>query len=150
VIEFLTTVWRPTLAKARAIKLVRDAEARAERGGPTCTRPTDRPWISGRSAMSTQRASISPFPRAHRPQREVPARYALHRLDLDPLDVTEIEGVPVVTLERAIREGAAGNLAADLLEQAIRHGREHGLLSDAQADALAAEIGTDRVAVGRA
>jgi predicted transcriptional regulator of viral defense system len=89
-------------------------------------------------------------PHAHRPQRELPAAYALHRVDLEPADVTEIEGVPVVTLERAIRECAAAHLAADLLEQAIRHGRERGLLSDAQADALATEIGTDRVAVGRA
>lgn len=89
-------------------------------------------------------------PHAHRPQRDVPAAYMLHRVDLDAADVTEIEGVPIVTLERAIRECAAGNLATDLLEQAIRHGRERGLLGSTQADALAAEIGTDRVAVGRA
>jgi hypothetical protein len=64
--------------------------------------------------------------------------------------VTAIEGVPVVALERAIRECAAEHLAADLLEQAIRHGRERGLLSDVRAAELATEIGTDRVAVGRA
>jgi predicted transcriptional regulator of viral defense system len=113
--------------------------------------------ISGETALDLwEVGDVNPtsihitVPRSHRPQREVPAAYALHRVDLDPVDVTEIEGVPVVTLERAIRECVAGHLAADLLEQAIRHGRERGLLSDAQADALAAETGTDRVAVGRA
>jgi predicted transcriptional regulator of viral defense system len=113
--------------------------------------------ISGETALDLwEVGDVNPaqihvsVPRTHRPQREVPAAYALHRVDLDPADVTEIEGVPVVTLERAIRECAAAYLAADLLEQAIRHGRERGLLSDAQADAARAEIGTDRVAVGRA
>jgi predicted transcriptional regulator of viral defense system len=89
-------------------------------------------------------------PQAHRPQREVPVAYVLHRVDLDPAEVTEIEGVPVVTLERAIRECAAAHLATDVLEQAIRHGRERGLLTDARAGDLAAELGTDRVAIGRA
>jgi predicted transcriptional regulator of viral defense system len=89
-------------------------------------------------------------PESHRPQREVPAEYVLHREDVGAGDVTAIEGVPVVTLERAIRECAAEHLAMDLLEQAIRHGRERGLLNDARAAELATEIGTERVAVGRA
>ena len=89
-------------------------------------------------------------PRAHRAQRSVPAAYVLHREDLAADEVTEIEGVPVVTLERAIRECHAAHLAADLLEQTIRHGREQGLLTAAQARRLATELGTDRVAVGRA
>ncbi len=89
-------------------------------------------------------------PRAHRVQRGVPAVYELHREDLAADEVTEIEGVPVVTLERAIRECHALHLATDLLEQAIRHGREQGLLSTAQARRLEAEVGSDRVAVGRA
>jgi predicted transcriptional regulator of viral defense system len=89
-------------------------------------------------------------PRAHRPQREVPPAYEVHREDLDARDVTAIEGVPVVTLGRAIRECAAEHLAADLLEQAIRHGRDRGLLTGTEADGLMAELGVDRVAVGRA
>jgi predicted transcriptional regulator of viral defense system len=89
-------------------------------------------------------------PQAHRVQREVPAAYELHREDLAPDEVTEIEGVPVVTLERAIRECAAAHMATDLLEQAIRHGREEGLLTEATAQALTDELDVDRVAVGRA
>lgn len=89
-------------------------------------------------------------PRAHRSQRELPGAYVLHRDDLDAGDVTVIDGVPVVRLERAIRECAADHLAGDLLEQAVRHGREQGLLTDVQADALIAKLGLDRLAVGRA
>jgi len=89
-------------------------------------------------------------PRAHRPQRGVPAAYVIHREDLRDREVTEIEGVPVVTLERAVRECAAAHLAPDLLEQAVRHGREHGLLGADQAAALIRELSIDRVAVGRA
>lgn len=89
-------------------------------------------------------------PRAHRAQRSVPAVYELHREDLTGDEVTEIEGVPVVTLERAIRECHRAHLAIDLLEQAIRHGQERGLLTTTQARRLADALGTDRVAVGRA
>ena len=89
-------------------------------------------------------------PQTHRAQRKVPAAYELHREDLDADDVTEIEGVPVVTLERAIRESGAAHLATDLLEQAIRHGREQGLLTANQAEALRAELEIDRVTAGRA
>ncbi|MGI8755493.1 MAG: type IV toxin-antitoxin system AbiEi family antitoxin domain-containing protein [Acidimicrobiales bacterium] len=89
-------------------------------------------------------------PQAHRVQREVPAAYELHREELAPHEVTEIEGVPVVTLGRAIRACAAAHMATDLLEQAIRHGRGQGLLTEATAKALTDELGVDRVAVGRA
>lgn len=89
-------------------------------------------------------------PRAHRAQRSVPAAYELHREDLVADEMTQIEGVPVVTLERAIRECHAVHLATDLLEQAIRHGRDRGLLTAVQAQRLADEVGADRVAVGRA
>ncbi len=89
-------------------------------------------------------------PREHRVQREVPAVYELHREDLAAEEVTDVEGVPVVTLERAIRDCHAVYLAADLLEQAIRHGRERGLLTQAQAERLAVDVGADRVAVSRA
>lgn len=88
-------------------------------------------------------------PRTHRPQRTVPAAYIIHREDLDD-DVTVIEGIPVVTLERAVRQCAADYLGADLLEQAVRAGRARGLLTAAQADSLTGDFGLDRIAVQRA
>jgi predicted transcriptional regulator of viral defense system len=89
-------------------------------------------------------------PRAHRPQRKVPAAYVIHREDLLDAEVTAIERIPVVTLERAVRGCAAGHLSPDLLEQAVRHGRERGLLSTEQAAALVRDLGIDRLATVRA
>lgn len=89
-------------------------------------------------------------PRVHRPQRVVPKAYEVHREDLDAHGVTVIEGVPVATLERAIRECAAEHLAADLLEQAVRHGLERGLLTETAAEDLTNDLGIDRIAVDRA
>jgi predicted transcriptional regulator of viral defense system len=89
-------------------------------------------------------------PADHRPQREVPKLYVLHREDLDPRDVTLIDAVPVVKLERAVRQCAATHVGRDLLEQAVRHGRERALLRREVAEALTTELGLDRVAQTRA
>lgn len=89
-------------------------------------------------------------PRAHRPQRAVPKAYVIHHEDLDVQDVAAIEGVPVVTLARAVRECASDGLAKDLLEQAVRNGRARGLLDARQRDALLRELDLDKVAEVRA
>lgn len=89
-------------------------------------------------------------PARHRPQREVPRGYVIHREDLAPTEVTAVEGVPVVTLDRAIRQCAEMHVGRDLLEQATRHGRERGLLRRHLADALLRDLGLDRVAQMRA
>lgn len=89
-------------------------------------------------------------PRAHRPQRTVPAAYVIHREDLGDHDATVIDGIPVVTLERAIRDCAADHLGPDLLEQAVRTGRAGGLLSGEQAAALMHDFDLGAIAAGRA
>ena len=88
-------------------------------------------------------------PRAHRPQRDIPKAYVVHREDLDPADVTAIEGVPVVRLARAIRQSAELHVGRDLLEQAVRHGRGRGLLSADEHERLVRELGLEKVG-GRA
>lgn len=89
-------------------------------------------------------------PQEHRPQRQIPKAYVIHREDLVEIDVTAIEGIPVVTLERAIHECAAAHLEADLIEQAVRRGREAGLLSASSADRLTHDLDLGRVPAGRA
>jgi predicted transcriptional regulator of viral defense system len=89
-------------------------------------------------------------PRAHRPQRQVPKGYVVHREDLPARDIATIEGIPVVTLARAIEQCAAAHIGLDLLEQAVRTGRAHGLLSPTQAQTLTHELGLDRIAPTRA
>jgi predicted transcriptional regulator of viral defense system len=89
-------------------------------------------------------------PRHHRPQRKIPGAYVIHREDLDPNDITAIEGVPVVTLETAIRQCAEANVGVDLLEQAVRHGRERGLLRRQQAQQLVDDLHLERAGQTRA
>lgn len=89
-------------------------------------------------------------PSAHRTQREVPPSYVVHRKDLDAGEISEIEGVPVVTLERAIRDCAADRVGLDLVEQAVRNGRDRGLLAAEQAAAITSDLGLDRIAAQRA
>ncbi len=88
-------------------------------------------------------------PRRHRPQREVPTAYVIHREDLNPADLTAIEGVPVVKLARAIRQCAEAHLGRDLLEQATRQGRSRGLLSADEHATLMRELALEGVG-GRA
>jgi predicted transcriptional regulator of viral defense system len=89
-------------------------------------------------------------PRAHRTQRQVPNGYVIHREDLPEEDIAAIEGIPVVTLALAVEQCAAAHIGLDLLEQAVRTGRAHGLLSPAQVQVLTRELGLDRVAPTRA
>ena len=89
-------------------------------------------------------------PCAHRPQRQAPNGYIVHREDLPEQDIAAIEGIPVVTLTRAIEQCAAAHIGLDLLEQAVRTGRAHGLLAIEQAETLTRELRLDRVAPTRA
>lgn len=89
-------------------------------------------------------------PRRHRPQRRIPGGYVIHREDLDPKDLTAIEGVPVVTLEMAILQCAEAHVGRDLLEQAVRHGRDRGLLRRRQAQQLVDDLDLGRVGQTRA
>jgi len=88
-------------------------------------------------------------PRGHRPQRAIPKAYVIHREELDPAEVTAIEGVPVVKLASALRQCAQEHLGRDLLEQAARHGRARGLLSAQEHETLVREFALEGVS-GRA
>jgi|SRR5665213_2333360 len=88
-------------------------------------------------------------PRAHRPQRDIPKAYTIHREDLDTHEVTAIQGVPVVRLARAICQCAELHTGRDLLEQATRHGRSRGLLSAQEHEQLTRELGLEHTG-GRA
>jgi predicted transcriptional regulator of viral defense system len=89
-------------------------------------------------------------PRAHRPQRQLPNGYVIHREDFSEQEIAAIEGIPVVTLALAVAQCAADHVGPDLLEQAVRTGRAHGLLSAEQAATLMRDFRLDRVAGARA
>lgn len=73
-------------------------------------------------------------PRTHRPRREVPAQYRLHREDLHDHEVTAYEGIPIVTAATAIRQ--ARKLGPAPLRQATEEGMRRGLISSAEAAQL--------------
>lgn len=82
-------------------------------------------------------------PRAHRPQREKPALYVLHRADLRDDEITAFEGIPIVTPVTAVLDAHDAGLGPALIEQAIADGQHCGVLTRAQAKQLrAATAGT--------
>lgn len=79
-------------------------------------------------------------PRMRIRRRPIPALYVVHERDLDPSDVTYIDGIAVVTVRRAILDGMERWIRGDLIEQAISTGRAIGQLSPAVADSLVAAL----------
>ncbi len=79
-------------------------------------------------------------PTNHRVQREIPAYLVVHRATLEPDEVTALEGMPIVSPERAIREGIAMHLGPALLGQAIDDGLRSGRLTRASAGRLRAAL----------
>jgi len=79
-------------------------------------------------------------PAAYRVQREIPAYLVVHRADLRPGEVTALEGMPIVTPARAIRDGIAAHLGPALLGQAVDDGLRSGRLTRAVADQLLDEL----------
>jgi predicted transcriptional regulator of viral defense system len=83
-------------------------------------------------------------PRAHRIRREIPATYRIHHEDLPENEVTALEGIPIVTPARAIRQVHASHVGPALVAQAIDHGERNGRLKRREADELRRELGVKR------
>jgi hypothetical protein len=79
-------------------------------------------------------------PTEFRIRRAVPKRLALHYADLNPKDVQQVEGVPVTTAARAIRDAHASHLGPALVRQAIHDGRRTGQLTLDEAERLEHEL----------
>lgn len=75
-------------------------------------------------------------PSSYRLRREAPGVYQLHTRDLDPGDVTRYEGIPIVTVYRAILDAIDSDLGGHLIDQAIDTARRRGLLAPAELRAL--------------
>lgn len=114
---------------------------------PQVRRPDVVGVISHQSALSIHELSdVSParidvtLPTAVRLRREVPKGLVIHFADL-PRDVVErVEGVPVTTPARSIRDVHASHLGNALVGQAITDGRRSGVLSNVEADRLEREL----------
>ncbi len=114
---------------------------------PQVRRPDARGVISHESALAIYGLSgASPamvhltLPTEFRIRRAVPKRLVLHHADVKPSDVQLVEGVPVTTAARAIRDAHANRLGAALIRQAIDDGRRTGHLTLDEADQLEQEL----------
>jgi predicted transcriptional regulator of viral defense system len=76
-------------------------------------------------------------PAGYRLRRELPAAYQLHRRNLEADDVTRHEGIPVVTVRRAILDGIEVALGGHLIDQAVETARRRGLLAPFDVQAIA-------------
>lgn len=114
---------------------------------PQVRRPGARGVISHASALALYAISdASPakvhvtLPASARIRRVVPRHLVLHYAALEPDEVQEIEGVPVTTPERTIRDVHADHIGPALVRQAIEDGRRTGHLTLDQADRLEREL----------
>jgi predicted transcriptional regulator of viral defense system len=114
---------------------------------PQVRRPDVVGAVSHQSALSIHGLSdASPaqihltLPTTVRLRREVPKALVIHYADLATGDVERLEGVPVTTPARSIRDAHASHLGAALIGQAIADGRRSGALRMAEADRLEREL----------
>ena len=114
---------------------------------PQVRRPDARAVISHVSALALHELSeVSPA-KIHitlnpdlRLRRAVPPQLVLHFASLSPDDVQLVEGVPVTTPERTIRDAHAAHLGPALIRRAITDGRRTGRLTQNAADRLTRQL----------
>lgn len=91
------------------------------------------------SDASPARVHIT-VPRDFRVRRAVPAYLCVHNAALEPGEVELVDGIPITTPERTIRDCHAAHLGPRLVRQAIDDGARTGLLAPRTADALRREL----------
>ena len=114
---------------------------------PQVRRPNARGVISHESALAIYGLSdASPakvhltLPTEFRIRRAVPKRLVLHYAELHPTEVRNVEGVPVTTAARAIRDAHSTHIGPALIQQAIDDGWRRGYLTFDAAEQLEQEL----------
>ena len=114
---------------------------------PQVRRPDAHGVISHESALAIYGLSdASPatvhltLPTGLRIRRAAPKHLVLHYADLNPSDEQRVDGVPVTTPARAIRDAHASHLGPALIRQAIVDGGRAGHLTLDEADTLEREL----------
>ena len=72
-------------------------------------------------------------------RRAIPKNYTVHERALAADDLTNFEGIPVVTARRAILDGIERHLDARLLDQAVDTAQRRGLLLAHELDSIEEE-----------
>jgi predicted transcriptional regulator of viral defense system len=81
-------------------------------------------------------------PAYFRVQRAIPGYLVVHRGELPPGEVTRLEGMPITTPARTIRDCIQAHLGPALITQAIDEARRAGMLDTVAAEALDRELRT--------
>jgi hypothetical protein len=79
-------------------------------------------------------------PSTYRIRRRIPRVLTVHHADLEPRDREVIDGIPVTTPLRTIRDCAAAHVPLALLRQSVHDARRLGRLEARQAAQLEAEL----------
>lgn len=77
-------------------------------------------------------------PPDYRLRRDLPSMYELHLRALGASDVTAHEGIPIVTVRRAILDGIDARLGGQLIDQAVATAKRRGLLGRKDLDEITA------------
>lgn len=114
---------------------------------PQVRRPDVVGVVSHQTALSIHELSdVNParihvtLPTGVRLRRAVPKMLVIHYADLGPDDVETVEGVPVTTPVRTIRDAHTSQLGSEIVSTAIADGRRSGKLGRGEADALEREL----------
>lgn len=83
--------------------------------------------------------------RTHRILRGVPSLHVVHRANLAPHQVEHVDGIPVTSPARTIRDCHAAHLGPALVRQAIEDGLRSGLLRAAEAERLSQDLLGERL-----
>lgn len=75
-------------------------------------------------------------PKSARVRRRTPPTYEVHERDLDPGELANVDGIPVVTPLRAILDGLERHLDRRLIDQAIDNANRRGLLTSGERNVL--------------
>ncbi len=94
----------------------------------------------GLADVAPRRIHIT-VPATYNPRRAGGAHYRVHRLDLEPAEVTTYEGVPVVTAATGIDQSIEDGEDPEQLRLAVRTAEDRGLLTRSETSLLLARLG---------
>jgi len=80
------------------------------------------------------------IPPRHRIGRRIPPLYVVHSASLQPADVEYVEGIPVTTPARTIRDCHEAHLGPSLVRQALEDGVRRGMISTREAGQLKRQL----------
>jgi predicted transcriptional regulator of viral defense system len=108
---------------------------------PQVRRPEARGTISYESALALYNLSeVNPskvhitLPHKMRIRRKPPAHFVIHYAHLDTREIQIVEGIPVTTVERTIRDVHSAHLGSELVQQSVEDARRAGNHGRARAD----------------